>query len=170
MDEVSGARFCSGCLGPRRIQMSALRRESLIWALVITIVLTLSIVYFVERPQSITPASVIIVIETTVTIIGVVYGLFVSFAWHYVIFKGWLVRVPDVRGTWRGQILPLDNDGASLAPIPCQLVIRQRLFSTNCVLYTAGARSQSFSGNAYTDEESGEERLVYSYRTNPKLA
>ena len=150
--------------------MSALRRESLVWGLVLAVALTLFVVYRVEKPENITPISVLVIIESTVTIIGFVYAIFIGFAWHQPIFKGWLVRVPDVRGTWRGQVVPLNTEGQQATPIPCQLVIRQRLFSVSCVLQTMGARSQSFAGNAYLDEDSGEERLVYVYRTNPKLA
>ena len=150
--------------------MNALRRESLIWGLVGAVALTLFVVYRVEKPETITPVSVLVIIESTVTIIGVIYAVFIGFGWHLPIFKGWLVRVPNVRGTWRGHVLPLDSEGQQDTPIQCQLIIRQRLSSVNCILHTAGARSQSFAGNAYLDEDSGEERLVYVYRTNPKLA
>jgi len=150
--------------------MTPLRREWLIWGLVIAVALTLFIVYRLERPEHITPISVFVIIESTVTVMGIVYALFIGFAWHYRFFKGWLVRVPDVRGTWKGSILPLDASGTSLASVPCQLVIRQKLFSISCVLHTRGARSQSFAGNAFVDEDSGEERLVYAYRGIPRLA
>lgn len=150
--------------------MNALRRESLIWGLVLAVAATLFVVYRVEKPENITPISVLVIIESTVTIIGFIYAIFIGFAWHQPIFKGWLVRVPDVRGTWHGQLVPLNSEGQQAVPIPCHLVIRQRLFSVNCILYTEGGRSQSFAGNAYLDEDSGEERLVYVYRTNPKLA
>ncbi len=102
--------------------------------------------------------------------IGAVFALFIGFAWHYPIFKGWFVRVPDVRGTWAGKIGPLDASGAPLPSVPCQLVIRQRLFSLTCGLETKCARSQSFAASAFIDDDSGEERLVYQYRGIPQLA
>lgn len=142
----------------------------MIWALVIIVASTLVFVYRLERPAQITPMAIVVIIESTVTIVGILYALFIGFAWHYPIFKGWLVRVPDVRGTWVGTLTPLDAAGNPMSQIDCNLVVRQNLFSVTCVLSTERARSQSFAGSAYIDDDSDEERLIYTYRTIPVLA
>ena len=66
--------------------------------------------------------------------------------------------------------IPLDPHGQRLEEIRCVMTVRQRLFWVSCVLETDKARSQSFAGNAYLDDDTNEARLVYVYRGWPRLA
>ena len=150
--------------------MTALRREPLLWLTVAVILGSTATIYWIERPEHLTALSVLLIVETTVTVVGVLYALFVNFIWHLPLFRGWFVRVPDLRGTWNGVLTPLDPDGNPLPSIRCSVMIRQKLFSVNCVLRTEKAESLSFSGSAFLDEETNEGRLVYVYRGWPRLA
>lgn len=150
--------------------MTALRREPLLFAIVIVVLLSTLLVYVVERPEHIDVITVVIIVETTVTLVAIVYALFINFAWHLAVFRGWFVRVPDLRGVWTGTLTPLDRDGKELPKINCTVTIRQKLFWVNCVLRTDRAESQSFAGNAYLDEDTSEARLAYVYRGWPRLA
>jgi len=150
--------------------MKALRREPVLYSVVAVVLATTAAIYFIERPEHLTALSVLLIVETTVTIVGVLYALFVNFIWHLRLFRGWFVRVPDLRGTWVGLLTPLDPDGNPLSSIPCAVTIRQKLFSVNCVLRTDKAESLSSSGSAFLDEETDGGRLVYVYRGWPRLA
>jgi hypothetical protein len=147
-----------------------LRIGPLLWMVVVFVLLSTYIVYRVEHPDHITATTVILIIETTVTIVGAIYAIFVNFAWHWNLFRGWLVCVPDFRGTWTGSLTPLDPDGKPLQEIACTLTVKQKLHSITCVLETEGSRSQSISGNATLQEETNEALLVYVYEARPKLA
>lgn len=146
-----------------------LKREALLWSIVGLVLATVSVVYLLERPTELNPVSVFVLVETTVTIVGLIYLGFVTVAWHWPIFRGWLVRVPDLRGTWVGYVTPIVADGATPA-IPAKLLIRQSLFSVTCTMYTANMKSQSFTGSAFLDEATNETRLVYSYSSDPNLS
>lgn len=146
-----------------------LKREALLWTVVLLVVATGSIVYLVERPTELNPVSVFVLVETTVTIVGLIYLAFASFAWHWALFRGWLVRVPDLRGTWRGSVTPLALAGAD-PPIAATLLIRQSLFTISCTMYTSAMKSQSFSGSAFLDNVTNDTKLVYSYSSDPMLS
>jgi|GEM_PF-6850584 len=150
--------------------MTALRREPLLWVTVAVVLCATAAIYVVERPEHLNALTVLVIVETTVTVVGALYAIFVNFAWHLGMFRGWFVRVPDLRGTWCGTLTPLDPEGQPLGTIACKLVIRQGLFAINCVLATDKAESRSLSGNAYLDADTGEARLVYFYRGWPRLA
>jgi hypothetical protein len=148
----------------------ALKREPLIWIIVIAVFLIAPSVFFIEKPEHLAPGAIFAIAEATVTILGVLYVLFVLAAWHWRVFYKWFVMVPDLRGTWRGSITPLDASGSSGISIPATLIVKQTLFAISCTLYTANMQSRSFSGSAFRDEASDEERLIYSYSTDPILS
>lgn len=146
----------------------ALKREALVYCFVLVVLATVSIAYLIERPPALTPASVFVLVETTVTFVGLIYVLFVSFAWHWRIFRKWLVRVPDLRGAWRGAVTPVVQ-GQESFPIAATLTVRQSLFIVICVLQTENMTSRSFSGAAYFDENTDEPTLIYSYSSDPLI-
>jgi hypothetical protein len=146
----------------------ALKREALVCCLVLVVLATVSIAYLIERPPALTPESIFVLVETTVTFVGLIYVLFVSFAWHWKLFRKWLVRVPDFRGTWRGTVTPVVQ-GHESPQINARLIIRQSLFVVVCILETDNMTSRSFSGAAYYDENTDEPTLIYSYSSDPLI-
>jgi hypothetical protein len=66
-------------------------------------------------------------------VVSLVYGgmlLFATYAWSWRIFKGWLVKRPDLRGTWRAT---LNSDWVNPKtnmkgpPIEAYIVVRHNL-------------------------------------------
>lgn len=147
-----------------------LRREPLLWSVVVIVLISTYIVYRVEKPDHINAVTIALIVETTVTIVGVLCALFLNFGWHLRVFRGWFVRVPDLRGVWKGTLTPLDADGKEMNGIDCQVIIRQKLFWMSCVLETDKASSQSLVGSAYLDDDTNVAHLAYVYRGWPQLA
>jgi len=104
-----------------------------------------------------------------VTLVAIV--LFATWGWHFKIFRSWLVRVPDIRGTWKGSLQSSwinPETGKELAPIPIQLVIRQTLLWTSCRLYTGESSSWSFTASFIFDQD-GTTQLIFNYLNEPEV-
>lgn len=104
-----------------------------------------------------------------IAIYSVFYFIFTKWAWRLRIFQKWFVRVPDLEGTWKGNLIsswvnPKTNLGVD--PIPATLVIRQDFYKTTCRLFTK--ESQSFSISAdITQGPDGALCLSYTYTNKP---
>lgn len=110
-------------------------------------------------------------IPDVITVDCLALGLFITHAWRWRIFRGWLVPFPDLNGTWQGTIQTTWKDpktGQRPGPIPVVLVVHQSFISTSCVMRTAEMTSQSFSADFVLDGDSKSSKLVYSYRSNPR--
>ena len=98
-------------------------------------------------------------------------ALLVWKGWKIPWFKGWLVMVPNLNGTWEGAlqsdwINPETNE--RIGPITSVLVVKQTLFGMSCVVRTGEMTSYSISAGIERDRNSHIEKLVYTYRSEPK--
>lgn len=94
---------------------------------------------------------------------------FVRSGWAWPVFRGWLVRIPDLRGTWVGHIQSnwKDPSGNGIGPIPTMLIIRQTFLHVWCVARTPEMTSSSYvAALRYLPERECWE-LNYSYTSNP---
>jgi hypothetical protein len=153
--------------------MRQVKREGAVSLAVVLVALVLYSVYRIEQPTNLDAVAIFQLLETTVTVVGLLAAMFLTVGWRWPIFQGWLVCVPDLTGTWRGVLVPLvTKHGAVTAGdrIPVTILVRQSSFDVRVTLHTAGMDSRSYSGEVFADEESGEQRLTYSYTTDPSLA
>jgi hypothetical protein len=107
----------------------------------------------------------------SVPVVLVVVGFFVSYAWKWGMFRGWLVLFPDLNGTWQGEIRSIWTDPVTLkgvAPIPVILTIRQSFLQTSCVMRTEEMVSRSFLADFWIDGDHQIRKLGYSYHSEPK--
>lgn len=113
-----------------------------------------------------------VIFNYVVPVFGVVLFIFNSWAWHLRLGRWIGCRIPDIRGTWRGELELLHHlPGIRIppAPIPIILVIRQEAFRIRLTLYTA--ESSSFSLAAEFNKIDDENEMIYSYRneSDPRL-
>jgi SMODS-associating 2TM, beta-strand rich effector domain len=96
--------------------------------------------------------------------------LFVKWGWRWRGFRGWLVPLPDLQGTWEGEIRStwVDPTGNTLPPISANLTIRQSFSSIACVLRTAESESESTAAQLSEADGSGVIRLNYTYANRPQ--
>jgi len=97
---------------------------------------------------------------------------FTKWAWRWRIFKGWLVRIPDLQGTWRGSLISTWVDPSTsqrLPPIPALLVIKQTFSRIDCFIHTGESASYSTAAEI-NEDQSGSLYLNYNYTNRPKAS
>lgn len=107
-----------------------------------------------------------------VTIYMILSVLFTKWAWRWKIFKGWLVQIPDIQGTWKGSIISTWTDpttGGKLGSITAILAIKQSFNKIDCFLFTKESSSYSTAAEINTDQ-SGNLYLNYNYTNRPKAS
>ncbi len=105
-------------------------------------------------------------ITTTITVVALVCTLFVSWAWKWRLFQGWLVPFPCLSGKWVGEIKSTYNSENNL--IPVEVVIKHHFFNIQIKIKTDESSSISTCGSFDIDEDRGLKQLIYSYQNNPK--
>jgi len=105
------------------------------------------------------------------TITTFLVGLLLWQGWKFPLLRGWLVHVPNLNGTWDGElqsdwINPETQKG--IDPITSILTIKQTLFGTSCVVRTGEMTSYSISAGVERDKNNHIEKLVYTYRSEPR--
>lgn len=106
-----------------------------------------------------------------VTIYIVIALIFTKWAWRLSIFKGWLVPLPDLQGTWKGTLTSTWVDpatGQRVLPKEIILVVKQTFSSVSCVMYTSESESFSTTAQINEDDESSVFRLSYNYINRSK--
>src|SRR5579859_2810115 len=103
--------------------------------------------------------------------VGLILLFWNRWLWSWWIFRPWLSKRPDLRGTWKGVLHSEYLDPATQqrsGPIDVYLVIRQTNSDINVRLFSAESSSVSLSGNLISDGVDVN-TLVITYRTEPQL-
>jgi hypothetical protein len=106
----------------------------------------------------------------TIPLVLLVIGVFVSHAWRWKMFRGWLVPFPDLNGTWQGSIQTTwknPDTGEIPGPIPVILTIKQSFIRISCVMRTAEMTSRSYLADFWLDGDEQVRMLGYSYHSKP---
>lgn len=109
---------------------------------------------------------------TVLTIDFVIIFIFSQWLWKIPFLKPWLVKIPNLNGTWKGVIKsnwinPETHQKPD--PIPVILTINQTLFDISCVMRTAEMTSYSFVSGFEINGEMQIKRLIYSYNSKPNM-
>ena len=109
-------------------------------------------------------------IPEAIALYAVISIIFIKWIWRWPIWQSWLVKIPDLEGTWHGKLLSDYVDPKTqktIAPIPATLVIKQDFSKIDCVLMTK--ESESYAVSANFNRAHGEDLyLAYSYTNRPK--
>jgi hypothetical protein len=109
---------------------------------------------------------------TVVGIITLVVTLFNKYMWSWKIFKGWYVKRPDLRGTWKVELKSNwvnPETGKENEPIYGYAVIRQSLTFLSLRLMTKESRSVLVAHSIEPQEDDSLFKLVGVYRNEPKI-
>ena len=106
-----------------------------------------------------------------VTIYALAHILFSKWLWRLPFLQGWLIKLPDLQGTWRGELQsdwvdPATGEGVPAKPVV--LVIRQTYTSISCTLLTEESSSHSIAAEITPLAGDGELYLCYSYTNKTK--
>ncbi len=103
--------------------------------------------------------------------IGVIVGTFTRWGWAWSLFRGWYVKRPDVRGTWK--VVLKSNwvnpeTGQGVDPITAYFAVRQTLTSLSLRLMTPESRSKLIA-HSIELEDDGIYRIAGIYRNEPRV-
>lgn len=102
------------------------------------------------------------------TIMGTI---FTKWLWRWKVLQGWLIKIPDLQGTWRGELKGdwiNPETGKGINPIPMVLVIRQNFSNIKCTLMTKESSSYSTTADVNIAPNSEDLYLTYNYTNRPK--
>jgi hypothetical protein len=98
--------------------------------------------------------------------------LFNKYLWSWKIFRGWYVKRPDLRGTWKVELKSSwvnPETGEKIAPIYGYAVVRQSLTNLSFRLMTKESRSVLVAHSIEQQEDDDLFKLVGVYRNEPKI-
>lgn len=110
-------------------------------------------------------------VPTAISIYAVIALVFTQWVWRWKIFQGWLIKIPDLQGTWRGELKSDWINPATqqpIAPIPVVLVVRQTFSTINCTLMTKESSSYSTTAAINLAPNNKDLYLTYNYTNRPK--
>jgi hypothetical protein len=106
----------------------------------------------------------------SISLVLLVVGFFVGYAWRWKIFRNWLVPFPNLNGTWQGTIQTTWKDpktGQTPGPVPAILAIKQSFTRISCVMHTAEMTSRSFLADFWLQDDDQIRMFGYSYHSSP---
>jgi hypothetical protein len=113
------------------------------------------------------------VLPEAVTIYVILGYVFIKFLWRLPLFQGWLVKIPNLQGTWRGELKSdwIDpSTGRSVGPIQVALVIKQDFSSIICTLLTPESSSYSITADINFGVGGADHYLTYNYTNRPRVS
>ena len=153
--------------------MEGIRKEALIWAsLLLGFWIWVALLWATNTPLTISWEA-IKKFPDVVTIYVFASWVFTKWLWRLQMFQGWLVRVPNLQGTWSGELQSTwgRQGEQDLPPIRMILVIGQTFSSINCTMFTAESESDSRAARIERDSETKAVTISYNYtnRTLPEV-
>jgi hypothetical protein len=110
--------------------------------------------------------------SAVIGIISLFATVFNRYMWSWRIFKGWYIKRPDIRGTWKVELKSSWIDPETNKEIPAiygYAVIRQSLTFLSVRLMTKESRSVLVAHSIEQQEDDDLFKLVGVYRNEPKI-
>ena len=105
------------------------------------------------------------IISTGISVTAIITVLFVSWAWKWRIFRGWLVPIPNLNGKWEGRIFYKEEGEDKSRKVSVD--IKQTFLFIVVRFCSKESKSLSFCGSFNIDEKRGIRQLIYSYQNDP---
>lgn len=110
-------------------------------------------------------------IPQAISIYAIIGIIFTKWLWRWKFLQGWLIKIPDLQGTWRGELKSdwiNPETGKSIDPIPMVLVVKQTFSSIKCTLMTRESTSYSTTADINVVPNGEDLYLTYNYTNRPK--
>ncbi|HTE41012.1 MAG TPA: hypothetical protein VK629_09280 [Steroidobacteraceae bacterium] len=133
--------------------------------------IAMSFLWLMVRGEEPSIGGVTAILGTVITLIYTAVMAFGKYAWPWAVFRGWLVKRPDLRGSWKVTLVSdyIDpNTGIAVPPIRAYMVVRQTLTTLSMRLFTKESRSVSVA-HSIEQETDGLFGLSAVYRNVPKI-
>lgn len=145
----------------------------ILWIIVVISFLVSSLIVWINKIDVSSLLDLVAIIPQVVTIDVCIAFVFTQWLWKSPLFKGWLVTIPNLNGTWTGFIYTnwRDSDtGEGIPAIPVMLTVKQTLFGISCVMKTAEMRSDSHCCQFDVNPAAQIRTLSYVYSSEPRVA
>lgn len=106
-------------------------------------------------------------ISTSITVAFLFHLLFHNVLWKFHIFRPYIVKVPNLQGTWEGKIRSVGN--SEVTEIDTKIIIRQTFTTISVEVQTSNMTSSSYIAGFCFHSDSGNVELSYSYNSKSKL-
>lgn len=136
----------------------------------IWIVAGAAIIFWLDLTKLFSGLSFYTKLSYIVTIEAFAWQMFERWGWKFRVFRGWLVAIPNLNGTWKGTIKSSwknPDTGKVVDAIDAELMVKQTYSHVSCTMKTGEIKSQSFAADIIDDPNSGAISLVYSYAGVP---
>ena len=100
-----------------------------------------------------------------------IVGVFSRWAWAWPLFRGWYVKRPDIRGTWKAELQSNwvnPATGSGIPPITAFVAVRQTLTTLSLRLMTPESKSKLIAHSIELAED-GIYRIAGIYRNEPRV-
>lgn len=135
-------------------------------AIIVVFLVTATSYYLIARVLVGATVGIWSIISTGISATAIITVLFVSWAWRWRVFRGWLVPIPNLNGKWEGKIF-YKEDGENKSRIVF-VDIKQTFLYIIVHFCSKESKSLSFCGSFNIDEKRGIRELIYSYQNDPK--
>lgn len=150
--------------------MKNIKHELLIWVHLISLFgIWFGLLFILQIPIGFNNEALLKLPEV-VTVYLILSFIFTKWIWRLPFLQGWLIKYPDLQGTWQGNLQTTwknPETGKIPGPIPMILVIKQSFDTINCVMHTQESTSYSNASMLSEDDESGIQRISYNYTNTP---
>lgn len=140
-------------------------------SIIVALTMGFALLWLWVRGEQPTMSSVTAILGTTITVVYGAVLLFAFYVWPWRFFRGWLVKRPDLRGSWKATLHSDWEDpdtGQRVPPIEAYMVVRQTLTTLSMRLFTEKSRSVLIA-HAIETEPDGLFGLSAVYRNSPKI-
>jgi hypothetical protein len=99
-------------------------------------------------------------------------ALFERYGWRWSRLHPWPIRMPVIRGTWRGLLTSLWVDpktGERPAPKTAYLTVAQTLTTVSVRLHTDESASEQLAGIVEIRKGTGERIVIWTYMNTPRM-
>lgn len=111
-------------------------------------------------------------LSTVCGVLSLVIMAFERWLWRLPLLHPLLVGVPDLNGTWKGELNSNwmnPETGAKPGPLPAYLVVRQTFSTIHATLLTNESESKLITGSVY-DENDGAQLVAGLYTSTPRMS
>lgn len=152
--------------------MKNIRHEIAIWCQAGVFIILWALLILITEPELKITFGALKEVPHVAVLYMLLHLAFTRWAWHWSIFQGWLVPIPYLQGTWKGNLISTwvnPETGRPVPPIAAVLVVRHSFEHVSCTLLTAESESNSLAASMKVDEESGQRELSYNYTNVPRV-
>lgn len=153
--------------------MRRARTEIVIWLQVFLVLLIWYLVLLFSGNPITVAWTTFSKLPDVIAIYLLIISSFVRWGWRWPIFRGWLVLIPDLQGTWEGKLETTWHDQNAQNPpgeIATFLVIRQTFWSISCQMFTSESSSNSMAAQITQDASTDNLSLTFNYVNTPRAA